>query len=142
MILYGPKPQIFYRLERFTGQWAVELHVVLWSLGTTPSRATGCTPFFLTFVIEVVLPAELEYGSPRTEGFDDERAMTEAQLAIDLIDEAHNEVVLRSAKYQQDLRHYHNRQVQGKSFNVEDLVLRRVMTTKDKHKLSQSWEGP
>jgi hypothetical protein len=37
--------------------------------------------------------------------------MTEAQLAIDLIDEAHNEVVLRSAKYQQDLRHYHNRQI-------------------------------
>jgi hypothetical protein len=68
--------------------------------------------------------------------------MTEAQLAIDLIDEAHNEVVLRSAKYQQDLRHYHNRQVQGKSFNVEDLVLRRVMTTKDKHKFSPPWEGP
>ena len=68
--------------------------------------------------------------------------MADAHLTVDLIDEARNAVVLCSAKYQQDLRRYHNRQVRGRSFNVRDLVLLRVMTTKDKHKLSQSWEGP
>lgn len=50
--------------------------------------------------------------------------------------------MIRSAKYQEDLRRYHNRQVRGRSFNVSDLVLRRVMATKDRHKLSPSWEGP
>jgi hypothetical protein len=38
--------------------------------------------------------------------------------------------------------HYHNRQVHGRSFNIGDLVLRRVMTTKDKHRLTPPWEGP
>lgn len=40
---------------------------VLWGLRTTPSRATGCTLFFLAFRAEVVLPMELEYGSTWTE---------------------------------------------------------------------------
>jgi hypothetical protein len=51
-------------------------------------------------------------------------------------------VVIRSTKYQQDLRRYHNQQVHDRSFSVDDLVLRRVMTTKDKHMLSPPWEGP
>lgn len=49
-------------------------------------------------------------------------------------------VVVRSAKYQQDLQCYHD--VRGRLFNVGDMVLRRVMTTKDKHMLSPPWEGP
>jgi hypothetical protein len=32
--------------------------------------------------------------------------------------------------------------VRGRSFNVKDLMLQRVMTTKHKHKLSSRWEGP
>jgi hypothetical protein len=37
----------------------------------------------------------------------------DAQLAVDLLDEARNMVVVRSAKYQQDLRRYHDHQVRG-----------------------------
>ena len=70
------------------------------------------------------------------------RAGNDAQLATDLLDEARDAIVVISAKYQQDLRRYHDRQVHGRSFNVSDLVLRRVMTTKDMHKLSPPWEGP
>jgi len=70
------------------------------------------------------------------------RAGNAAQLATDLLDEARDAIVVISAKYQQDLRRYHDRQVHGRSFNVSDLVLRRVMTTKDMHKLSPPWEGP
>ena len=70
------------------------------------------------------------------------RAGNAAQLATDLLDEARDAIVVISAKYQQDLRRYHDHQVHGRSFNVSDLVLRRVMTTKDMHKLSPPWEGP
>lgn len=107
---------------------------MLWSLQTTPSRATGCTPFFLAFGTEVVLPIELEYGSPRTKAYNDVQATTDEQLFVDLLDEA-NAVVIHSAKYQQDLRRYRDRQVRDISFSFGDLVLRRVMATKDKHKL-------
>lgn len=89
-----------------------------------------------------MLSTELEYGSPRTEAYEGEWATTDAQLSIDLLDEIWDEVMIRSAKYQQDLLCYHDRQVQGRSFNVDDLVLRRTMATKDKHKLSSPWEDP
>ena len=84
---------------------------MLWSLRTTPSRATGCTPFFLAYGAEAVLPTELEYGFPRIQDYDIEHGTTDAQLVVDLLEEARDAVLVRSAKYQQDLRCYHGRQV-------------------------------
>jgi hypothetical protein len=80
-------------------------------------------PFFLAFGVEAMMPLGLEYGSTRIEAYEDERETTDAQLVTDLLDEARDKVVVCSAKYQLDLRLYHDRQVCGRSFNVEDLVL-------------------
>jgi hypothetical protein len=52
-------------------QWLQELSSVIWSLRTTPSRATGLTLFFLVYGAEAVLPIDLEYGSPRVKGCDE-----------------------------------------------------------------------
>jgi transposase InsO family protein len=46
MILQGLKPRIFDRLNKSGRKWLQELSAVVWSLRTTPSRATGFTPFF------------------------------------------------------------------------------------------------
>ena len=51
-------------------------------------------------------------------------------------------MLLRSAKYQQALRRYHQHRIRGRAFNVGDLVLRRMQSKKDRHKLSPQWEGP
>jgi hypothetical protein len=40
-------------------------------LRTTPSRATRFTPFFLFYGAEAILPTNLEYGSPRVQGYDE-----------------------------------------------------------------------
>jgi len=40
MILQGLKPRIYNRLKKFGKKWVEELSSVLWSLRTTPSRAT------------------------------------------------------------------------------------------------------
>jgi transposase InsO family protein len=45
MILQGRKPMIFDRLNKSGRKWLQELPTVVWSLRTTPSRATGFTPF-------------------------------------------------------------------------------------------------
>jgi hypothetical protein len=50
--------------------------------------------------------------------------------------------LLRSAKYQQALRRYHEHNVRPREFHVRDLVLRRVQGSKDRHKLAPPWEGP
>jgi hypothetical protein len=45
---------------------------VVWSLRTTPSRATGFTPFFLVYGAKAILPTDLEYGYPRMRAYDDQ----------------------------------------------------------------------
>jgi transposase InsO family protein len=60
MILQGLKPRIFDRLNKSGQKWLQELPAVVWSLRTTPSRATGFTPFFLVHGAEAVLPTDLE----------------------------------------------------------------------------------
>jgi hypothetical protein len=71
MILQGVKPRIFDRLNKSSRKWLQELPSVVWSLRTTPSRATGFTPFFLAYGMEAVLPTDLEYGWPKIKVYDD-----------------------------------------------------------------------
>ena len=136
MLLQGLKPRIFNRLNKFGARWLAELPAVLWSLRTTPSRATGYTPFFMVYGSEAILPTDLDYGAPRIRAYDEKGAEASHQDAMDQLDEAHDITLLRSAKYQQALRRYHSRWVRGRAFNVGDLVLRPVQSNKDCHKLS------
>jgi transposase InsO family protein len=72
MIVQGLNPRIFNRLNKFGRKWLQELPAVVWSLRTTLSRATGCTPFFLVYGAEVVPPpTDFEYGSPRVRGYEE-----------------------------------------------------------------------
>jgi hypothetical protein len=45
---------------------------VLRSLRTTPSRATGFTPFFMVHVSEAILPTDIDYDSPRVRAYTEE----------------------------------------------------------------------
>ena len=65
LVLDGIKPRLIEPLERTPGGWLEELPAVLWSLRTTPNRSTGYTPFFLVYGAEAVLPADIEFDSPR-----------------------------------------------------------------------------
>jgi hypothetical protein len=65
-----------------------ELPSVVWSLRTTPSRATGFTPFFLVYGAEAILPTDLEYGSPRTRAYDDQSNRTHREDSLDQLEEA------------------------------------------------------
>jgi len=71
MVLQGLKPRIFNRLNKFGTRWVVELPAVLWSLRTTPSRATGYMPFFMVYGSEAVLLTNLDYGAPRVRAYDE-----------------------------------------------------------------------
>ena len=71
MVLQGLKPRIFNRLNKFGARWVAELPVVLWSLRTTPSWATGYTPFFMVYGFEAILPTDLDYGAPRVRAYDE-----------------------------------------------------------------------
>ena len=83
MVLQGLKPRIFNRLKKFTGRWVTELPAVLWSLRTTPSRATGFTPLFMVYGLEAILPTDLEYGSPRVNAYNEEGSDAALEDAMD-----------------------------------------------------------
>jgi hypothetical protein len=67
MILQGLKPKIFDRLNKSGRKWLQELPAVVWSLRTTPSRATGFTPFFLVYGAEGRLGFEATTRAPTSE---------------------------------------------------------------------------
>jgi hypothetical protein len=83
MVLQGLKPRIFNKLNKHGKKWATELPSVLWSLRTTPSQATGFTPFFLVYGSEAVLPTDLEYGSPRLKAYNEQSNDTARENSLD-----------------------------------------------------------
>jgi transposase InsO family protein len=88
MILQGLKPRIFDRLNMFGRKWLQELPVVAWSLRTTPSKATGFSPFFLVYGAEAVLPTDLEYRSPRVKSYDEGTNQRAREHSLDQLDKA------------------------------------------------------
>ena len=116
--------------------------MVLWSLRTTPNRATGQTPFSLVYGAEAVIPTELIYGSPRVLAYDEVAQEQHRHDDAVLLEENRLWAATRAARYQQALRRCHSRRVHAWSFEEGDLVLRHVQSAKGTNKLTPKWEGP
>jgi hypothetical protein len=123
MILQCLKSRIFNRLDKFRARWVAEMPSVVWSLRTTPSRAMGFTPFFMVYGSEAVLPTDIDYGNPRVRAYTEEGNQVALKDTIDQLNEARDVALLRSAKYQQVLRHYHECHMRPHEFHIGDLVL-------------------
>jgi transposase InsO family protein len=140
LVCGGLKKRLLRPLKRAAGAWVEELPSVLWSLRTTPNSSTGYTLFFLLFGAEAVLPTDVRYCVPRVVAYvkeDAEKVLADAQ---DVLDEARDVALARSAAYQQSLSNYHSRRVRGQSFEPGNLVLRLKQTSTSK--LEPPWEGP
>jgi hypothetical protein len=114
----------------------------VWSLRTTPSGATGFTPFFLVYGAEDILPTDLEYRSPRVRSYDEGTNQRAREDSLDQLDEARTVALMHSARYQQALRRYQARKILCRDFNEGDLVLWLRQDNRGRHKLSPPWEGP
>jgi hypothetical protein len=142
MILQGLKPRIFDRLNKSGRKWLQELPSVIWSLRTTPSRATGFTSFFLVYGTEAVLPTDMEYRSPKIKGYDESSNRRAREDLLYQIDETRDVAMMHSARYKQALRRYQAQKIQHRDFNEGDQVIRLRQGYQGRHKLSQPWEGP
>ena len=106
------------------------------------SKATRQSPFFLTYGSEAILPADIMWKSPRVEAYQEGEVDEARQLELDSVEEARINTLTQSARYLQGVRRYHDRNVQQRSFNIGDLVLRRIQDETGLHKLNSRWEGP
>jgi hypothetical protein len=75
---------------------------------------------------KAVLPTDIDYGSPRVQTHTEEGNQVTLEDIIDQLDEARDVALQHSARYQQALWCYHERNVRSREFQVGDLVLRRV----------------
>jgi hypothetical protein len=105
-----------------------------------PNSSTGYTSFFLLFGAEVVLPTDSPYFAPCVVAYVEEDTQKALEDAQDLLDEARDIALARTAIYQQSLRNYHSRRVRGRSFEPGELVLCLKQTSTKK--LDSPWEGP
>jgi hypothetical protein len=74
----------------------------------TPNRSTS---FIVFFMVEAVLPIDLDYGAPRVLAYDEAKVEKDRQETLDQLDKARETALLRSTKYQQELQRYHNKNV-------------------------------
>jgi hypothetical protein len=124
------------------GKWIKELPNALWGLRTQPSKPTGQSPYFLVYGSEAILPADVMWDSPGLEHYDEGISEDSRRVDIDGLEEARCAALVQSARYLEGIRRYHNRNIKERSFNVGDLVLRRIQNSEGLHKLSSPWEGP
>jgi hypothetical protein len=142
MVLDALKKRLHDAANSTGGKWIKELPNALWGLHTQPSKPTGQSPYFLVYGSEAILPADVIWNSPAVEHYDEGVSEDSRRVDIDSLEEARCAALVQSARYLEGIRRYHDRNVKERSFNVGDLVLRRIQNMKGLHKLSSPWEGP
>ena len=117
----------------------------MWAYRTTARTPTGETPFQLAYGSEAVIPAKVGLISYRVDNHDEQRNDKAMRLQLDLLDEVRATAEQRLARYQNLMAKHYNSKVRHRDFQVEHLVLRKVIgANKDptQGKLGPNWEGP
>ncbi|GKU87474.1 hypothetical protein SLEP1_g1867 [Rubroshorea leprosula] len=125
--------------------WVDELNKVLWSCRTTPSSATGETPFSLAYEAEAVIPVEIGLPSERAGRHDEGNNEQLLRENLDLVEEVREMFRMRNIAHQSRVAKFYNKRVRARQFQVGDLVLRKAgLTNTYSHmgKLAPNWEGP
>jgi hypothetical protein len=142
LILRGMKARIFPDLEARDRNWHKELPSVLYALLTNINRATRDTPFHLVYVADAVLPPEIYLVSARVAYFNEEDHAESRELDSNLLEEKCNTTLPNVQRYQESLKCYYNKRVVPRELDIGDLVLKKDIRTKEKHKFSSPWDGP
>jgi hypothetical protein len=142
MVLDTLKKRLHDAANTKGGKWIKELPYALWGLRTQPTKPTGQSPYFLVYGSEAILPADVMWDSPAVEQYDEGISEDSRRVDIDRLEEDRYAALIQSARYLKVIRRYHDRNVKERSFNIGDLVLRRIQNTEGLHKLSSPRVGP
>ncbi|VFQ89316.1 unnamed protein product [Cuscuta campestris] len=124
--------------------WVEEFPYILWTYRTTPRKATGETPFALTYGFEARAPAETSLLSYRVETFDAQENEGNLRAELHLIDERRERAYIWAENYRRQVKSYHDQRVRPRQFGIGDWVLRKreVSRSTDGGKFAKSFEGP
>jgi hypothetical protein len=82
------------------------------------------------------------WESLAVEQYDEGISEDNRRVDIDGLKEARCAALVQSARYLEGIRRYHDRNVKERSFNVGDLLLRRMQNTEGLHKLARHGKVP
>jgi hypothetical protein len=99
MILDALKKWMYRENDKAPRRWIKELPAVVWGLRTLPSRNTGVSPYFMVYGAEVVLPADIEFRSPRVENYNEDQVTEQRELKVNSAEEWRLDSCIRTAKY-------------------------------------------
>jgi hypothetical protein len=88
------------------------------------------------------LPPEIYLKLARVAHFNPEDRAEARELDANLLEERYNTTLNNVCKYEAALKRYYNKSMVRRELNIGDLVLKKDIRTKDKHKFSTLWEGP
>jgi hypothetical protein len=87
------------------------------------------------------LPPEVYIESARVAHFNPEDQVEARELDTNLLEERRNTALSNVRRYHTALKKYYNKSVVQRELHIRDLVLKKNIRTKDKHKFSTHWEG-
>jgi hypothetical protein len=90
---------------------------------------------------KLCFPIDVIHDAPRVVLYTKEEAKEARENDVDLLEEAREITLSRTAVYQQNLRRYHAQKVNPRRFQEGDLVLRLKQGTEGWHKLTPPWKG-
>ena len=99
----------------------------------------------MVFEAEAVIPVETEIASPRIRFYDQDNNIDLLTSNLNELEARRDRAQIRMATYQQRVSRHYNNKVRQRRFQINDLVLRRVMpNTRDRAAgtLGDKWEGP
>ncbi|XP_025702637.1 uncharacterized protein [Arachis hypogaea] len=130
------------KLEDSKGEWAELIPEVLWSYNITEQSSTKETLFRLVYGCDAMLPVEISLQSPRTKSLNEDNNTENRKTELDLIEEHCNKSTLQQLATKRAIAPKYNKKTQTKTFQEDDLVLRKIKDVckpQGHEKLSANW---
>jgi hypothetical protein len=106
------------------------------------NKETRDTPFNLVYGADAVLLPEIYLKSAMVAHFDPKHKAEARELDTNMLEGRCNTALLVNVrKYQESLEKYYNKSVVQRELNIGDLILKKDIRTRDKHKFLSPWEG-
>lgn len=123
------------------------LTYVLLGYQTTLRTSTGATPYALVYGTKAVIPAEVEIPSLRIiqeAVLSNEEWVCARHEQLMMIDKKRMSVVCHGQLYQQRMIRAFNKRVRARTFEVGQLVLKRIFPHQEEYKgkFAPNWQGP
>ncbi|XP_072088018.1 uncharacterized protein [Arachis hypogaea] len=133
------------KLDDAKGLWAELIPEIIWGYNTTIHLTTKETFFRLVYGSDAMISVEISQSSLRTEMADQAKKDIARQFKLDLVEELRSSTAVKHLAMQQHIARRYNQRLHPRSFQVNDLVLRKTEQARrpSSHgKLAANWEGP